>query len=107
MENGMEHASSGAAERPELQRFVVDRGIQAEDLPLIDDLASYPENLVVTVLHNVFNVHKDRSGDELEHLMQTAQDADVSALCGTMLAFYKKYGWATSLNLVRVLEGEI
>lgn len=88
----------------EVQEFIERRKIQVEDLGLIEKLASFPKNLLIEELHNVFNMYKDRSGSELEHLIKTTRDETGVELYKVALEFYNKYGWSSSYDLVRVLE---
>ena len=88
----------------EVQEFITKRKIQAGDLHLIEKLTSFPKNLIIAELHNMFNMYRDRSGKELENLIKTSGDQTKKLLYETALEFLAKYGWATSWNLVRILE---
>ncbi|OGZ11047.1 MAG: hypothetical protein A3D67_03255 [Candidatus Lloydbacteria bacterium RIFCSPHIGHO2_02_FULL_51_22] len=88
----------------EVQKFITFREIQAEDLPLIEKLASFSKDLLIGELHNLFLLDKERSGAMLEGLAERSRDQTRTKLFETMLQFYNKYGWLISHNLVRVLE---
>ena len=90
--------------RPEVQDFINNRDIKPEDLHLLEELASFPKNIIIMEFHNFFNTNHERSGQELEMLMHNKRDASGKKLYEIMIRFYQKYNWATSWNLVRLLE---
>ncbi|MBI2047521.1 MAG: hypothetical protein HYT27_00110 [Parcubacteria group bacterium] len=94
-------------DRKEIRDFIKKRNIRLEDLSLIEALASFPQEMIIMGLHNTFNMHQGRSGEELEFYIQTTKDTDKKKLYEAALNFYNKYGWSTSFSLVRTLEGEI
>ena len=94
-------------DRPELQEFIKDRKIRPEDFHLIEELATFPRDLVITELHNLFNMYHERSGGELERIIKNTEDVSKKSLCEKMLQFYQAYDWATSWNLERLLEKNI
>ena len=109
MENRFEQPENEKERTPLLERdpvktFVYKRNIATEDLYLIEALAAFPKNLFITEFHNLFNMNKDRSGQVLETLIEISRDEAQIALFKIALEFYRKYDWATSWNLVRVLE---
>jgi len=104
MEREPKNESADKLNIKEVQELIAKREIQAEDLHLIEKLASFPKNLIIAELHNMFNMYKDRSGKELENLIKTSGDQTKKLLYETALEFLAKYGWATSWNLVRILE---
>ena len=91
-------------DRKEIQGFIRDRNIEPEDFGLIEKLASFPKNMIIMELHNLFNMHHERSGEELEMMIQNARDASGKELYETIDQFYQKYDWAVSWHLVRLLE---
>jgi|GEM_PF-4202505 len=95
-------------QRPKvLEDFITQRKIQSADIALIDQLASFPKDMIITELHNMFNMFHDRASQELEGLIKTSQDKTKTALYQAALDFYNKYGWQASYSLIRILEGEI
>jgi hypothetical protein len=91
-------------ERAEIKAFIKDRGIHTEDFGLIEELAQFPNDLIIVNLHNVFNTYHERSGVELQRMMQAAHDDESRRLCEAIFRFYEKYSWPASWNLVRLLE---
>jgi len=91
-------------DRPEFQDFIKNRKIRPEDLPLVEELAAFPKDQIIMELHNLFNMHHERSGRELENLLRGTQYEQKRSLYGTALRFYQAYDWAASYNLVRLLE---
>jgi hypothetical protein len=87
--------------------FIEFRKIKDEDFPLIEKMTTFPKELIIMELHNLFNMNHERSGEELERFIKNTTDEEKKDLYQSALNFYNKYGWATSYNLVRVLEGEI
>jgi hypothetical protein len=110
--SGIESHPSGAekdyfADRPELKRFIHDRNIRATDFELIAGLMQVPSNVVIAEMHNMFNVNRDRSGEELKlQMTRLAETDDRKKLNESFLALFDTYGWATCYHLVRILEGE-
>lgn len=106
-----EHRSKPDAQKlfdtPTMKRFLVNRNIATEDFPLIERLVTFPKDMIIANLHNMFNMNKERSGHELELSIKTTSDDTHRELYETFLAFYNKYDWAVCFNLVRVLEAEI
>ncbi len=112
-----ETGESPIIERKEVQRFIKNREIRTEDFYLIEKLASFPVNMVILELHNLFNMNRENSGAELESMIKDSRDREPSdewlamyrgasktELLETISKFYKMYGWEASYNLVRVLE---
>lgn len=91
-------------ERPEVKDFISDRNINSADFDLIEKMASFPKNIIIKELHNLFSMSKDRSGAELESLIASASDQAKKDLYKLALEFYQKYDWPASWNLVRILE---
>jgi|ERR1035437_1513689 hypothetical protein len=103
----MKNESISNPEIPGIADFMINRKIDPADMALIQDIASFSRDLIITSLHNIFNVYRNKSDSELEYLISTSRDENTILLYRKMLEFSIKYGWATSLNLVRVLEGEV
>lgn len=91
-------------ERVPVKIFVEERNIATEDLHLIETLSTFPKNMIIEELHNMFNMNKDRSGTLLEALIKNSHDESKKILYKIALEFFHRYNWATSWNLVRVLE---
>lgn len=91
-------------EREEVRKFVQFRNIKDDDLYLIEEVAAFPKNLIISELHNLFNMSKEKSAQELENLIENSNDEEKKAMFKVVLEFYNKYDWMTALNLVRVLE---
>lgn len=87
-----------------MQDFIRDRTIRDEDLYIIERLASFPKNMIIQCLHNVFSIHKERIGEELAVSIKFCADGRKKKLYETALDFYNKYGWAASWDLIRLLE---
>lgn len=86
-----------------LQDFIVDSEIDPEDFHLIKTLLGFPQTRLIE-FYNVFNVHKDKSGDELKRWIRySADDPHIATMYEAALEFYSKYGWIKSHNLVRTL----
>jgi len=90
--------------REELQEFIKDRDVKPEDFYLIEELASFPKSMVIMELHNLFNTYHEKSGKELERMIQNESDSQRKELSEIMEQFYEKYGWETSWHLERLLE---
>lgn len=112
-----EKGESSIIERKEVQRFIKNREIRTEDFYLIEKIASFPVNMVILELHNLFNMNRENSGVELENMIKDSRDcvpsdeglpmyrgASRAELLETTSKFYKIYGWEASYNLIRVLE---
>ncbi len=97
-------ALSPLLEREEIKKFVHSRNISQEDLHFIEELAVFPKEMRIVGLHNLFNMGKEKSGIDLENSIQNADNEQSKAMYTIALAFYKKYDWMVSMNLVRVLE---
>src|SRR3989338_5771827 len=89
---------------PSVREFIQATNIRAEDIGLITELARFSKEEIVLYLHNVLSTHKERSGQVLGRLMQTAQNDRTRKLYEAALAFVQKYDWAASWHLVRTLE---
>jgi hypothetical protein len=88
----------------EVQEFIENRKIQADAIALIEKLVLFPKDFIIIEFHNFFNSYRDRSGKELECLVENAKDDTKRDLYKTLLEFYNKTGWAICYNLIRVLE---
>lgn len=114
--------ADSALERPKFLEFVTRRNIRPEDIPLIEELATFPKRLVVSELHNMFNSSHERVGGEIAVLLKgwreesssplnderrSAELAQKIALCEKILEFFNRYDWMACYHLVRLLEGEI
>lgn len=109
MDNNLENFKaterrSSALENEEVQKFVGFRKISQEDLHLIDELASFPRDMRIMGLHNLFNMGKEKSDIDLENSIQNADNEQSKAMYTVAREFYNKYDWMTALSLVRVLE---
>jgi hypothetical protein len=91
-------------ETDEVKKFVVSRSINSEDFNLIEELATFPKDMRIVGLHNLFNMSKENSGVDLENSIRNASDDKNKEMYSIALEFFNKYGWMTSLNLVRILE---
>jgi hypothetical protein len=43
----------------EVQRFIIDRGIKPEDFPVIEKLATFSRNFLISHLHNFFSFARE------------------------------------------------
>lgn len=91
-------------DRREVQDLIKSRHVKPEDFHLLEKLAGFPKDLIISELHNLFNMNHEKSGKELESMIEQARDDEQKDLFETMLRFYKNYDWTASYNLVRVLE---
>lgn len=91
-------------DQQEVKDFIKNRDIQPKDFHLIEELSSFSKNMIIVELHNLFNIHHERSGKELERMIENTDDTSKQKLFETMNLFYQKYDWITSWNLVRLLE---
>lgn len=89
---------------PDVQEFIDFRKINEEDWEKIEELAAIPKNLLISEMHNFFNLEKDRSAKELERLLSVAKDEERKRLYGLLLHFASKYHWTACWHLVSVLE---
>jgi hypothetical protein len=89
---------------PEVQEFIELRGVRPDDFYLIEELASFPKNLLIKELHNHFNLYRDRSERELLKMLQNAGDDQRKKLFSTFEQFVQKYDWIVAGHLERVLE---
>ena len=101
-ENMEKERKSELLNRPEIQEFIANRKIKAEDLHLIEKIASFGRRLIAEELHNAFNMPRERSGQQLERLINHTKDETKVELYKAALEFYNKYNWSVSWNLVRV-----
>ena len=83
--------STSIINRQEILGFIKDRNIEAEDFHLIEKLASFPKDMVIMELHNLFNMYRERSGGELDGMIQNTNDAPRKELLEAMRRFYQKY----------------
>lgn len=104
IEGGIEKQPLGILEKGEVQDFIKNREVKPEDIILIERLASLPKDMVISELHNLFNMYHERSGRELERAVKNSEDASKKELYETVQEFYEKYGWQASWNLIRLLE---
>ena len=104
MEREPKNGSGDKLDKKKVQKFITQREILAEDFSLIEKLVSFPKDMLITELHNMFNMNRDRSGKELEGLIERSRDPQKTELFKIALEFCNKYGWETSWHLVRVLE---
>lgn len=88
----------------EIQGFIKNRNIHPEDFHLIEELASFPNEMIIMEFHNLFNMYHERSGRELETMIRNTPNVSKKKLYETMKQFYQKYDWSVSWNLVRLLE---
>jgi len=93
-----------AINNPKMQEFIKFRKVQSADFPLIEKLATFPKNLIIAELHNLFNLNQERSGQELASLQQQYQDSERKDLFATFKEFYDRYDYYVCLHLERVLE---
>lgn len=85
--------------------FIKNRNIHTEDIPLLEELESFPKSMVVQELHNLFNMYKEQSIPELMRLKSVIADTDPrERLYSIFLDLSERYDWMTLYNLVRVLE---
>jgi len=104
MEHPPDHESHSVLLEPELKRLIEKRGIRPEDLPAIEELSVYPNELIILLLHNHFNSNKERSAEELERIIGYTNDPDHLRVYELFRQMLSSYDWATCYNLVRVLE---
>ncbi|MBI2035750.1 MAG: hypothetical protein HYT12_03675 [Candidatus Liptonbacteria bacterium] len=125
MENKSEEWKGGGKEEwpEELEHFFKYSKILPEDVPR--ELLEFPSDLIIETMHNLFNLSREQSADELRNYMayivekeqsltasgkNAENDFDAYKLRQTkklyeyMLAFVEKYGWEKSFGLVRNLE---
>ncbi len=106
-------------EQSRVKELIERREIKPEDFELLEELAAFPNRLFIELLHNMFNMNKDKSLLVLEREIEsmkrrgeqikgTAHDAEAFKqkfeLLETMHIFASKYDWAVCYNLVRVFE---
>ena len=106
-------------EQERVKQLIERRKIDPEDFKLLEDLAEFPNAMFIELLHNMFNMNKDKSLTVLEReiesmkrrgeqLKGTAHDPEAFKkkveLLETMHVFASKYDWAVCYNLVRVFE---
>src|SRR3990167_5559088 len=101
---GEKEGERSVIKREELQEFIKDREIKPEDFYLIEELAFFPKDIIIMDLHNLFNTYHEKSGKELERMIQNESDSQRKKLYKVMKQFYEKYGWETSWHLERLLE---
>ncbi len=103
-------------EEKRFQRFIEDRDIKPEDLPVIEDLLKYPKEIFVE-LHNFFPFSKEKNAKELERSVDTekerskTKDKDLKIISEERMAVYElfrrlsaKYDWTVLWNLNGILE---
>lgn len=103
MENLAEESLTKNFSHNKVLDFIKEREIKKEDFPIIQKLFTFKRDLVIKLLHNIFNTYKNESGEELEYLANNAE-GDSKDLYISMLEFYRKYDWSVCFHLVRVLE---
>ncbi|QQG46030.1 MAG: hypothetical protein HYY55_03630 [Candidatus Niyogibacteria bacterium] len=103
-------------EEKRFQRFIEDRDIKPEDLPVIEDLLKYPKEIFVE-LHNFFPFSKEKNAKELERSVDTekerskTKDKNLKIISEERMAVYElfrrlsaKYDWTVLWNLNGILE---
>lgn len=95
---------SSLLEREGMKEFIESRKIAPEDFHLIEKIASISRNSLINNFHNLFNLSHEGSGPYIKELIRSAKDSGESGMYEAALEFFEKYGWATSYNLIRVLE---
>ena len=96
--------SSPVLQEPDIREFIEERGIRSEDFVIIEELATFPNQLVIELLHNLFNMNCERSADVLKHDIALTERESHRRLYALFQRFLAAYNWATCYNLVRVLE---
>jgi hypothetical protein len=91
-------------ESEQMKDFIQSREISSEDFPIIEELLLVPKSLIISRLHNTFNMLKDRAGEDLKRNITEAESEEERRLCELFLILLDKYGWATCWNLMTVLE---
>ncbi|MFH1404950.1 MAG: hypothetical protein ABIH21_02520 [Patescibacteria group bacterium] len=102
-----------------LGRLIENRDIKQEDFPLLEELAEFPKEMFIELLHNHFNSYRERSLRELDvslaeqdRLIERNQDNTVfiaqaeqnKKLLDAVKRFAEKYDWAVCYNMVRKYE---
>jgi len=83
----------------EIQKFIENREIQAEDFPILEKLGDFPLKFFQNY-HNYFNLLKEKSVAQLENDTNHQEDPEQKAFMELLLEFTKKYNWAVSWNLI-------
>jgi hypothetical protein len=104
MENLPNHSTPSILERPHVREFIEENEIKSEDYPLVEELATFDNNLIIECLHNTFNTFQERSEKELEIATHTARTSEQRLLYQKALEFLRRYNWAIALRLTRTLE---
>ncbi|GEM_PF-6743717 len=86
-----------------IRKFMQKRAIKDEDYPLIAELCLYSRSFICEHPHNVFNLSKERSAQEVQAILTHAPDR-TRRLYEILLHFAEQYHWSVGHGLVRFLE---
>ena len=101
----IEQPASAFLETEELRKFIENREIKAEDLPLLEALARFPLELIIE-FHNFFHLSQNRSRIELSNQLEYLADsqAERREFLNLLLELVTNYDWIVAHNFIRVLE---
>lgn len=104
MENLPKIENGSVLEEPNIKRFIESWGIKSEDLAIIEELTKFPSELIILLLHNVFNMSQERSAQVLEREMAFRKDGGEKRVLKLFQELLGKYGWQVCFQLTRFLE---
>jgi hypothetical protein len=89
---------------PKMKAAIERRAILPKDFSLTERLGSFPKNMLISGLHNMFGMYKEQSGKELARSAENATTPQAKEMYETALSLFEKYNWPASLDIERVLE---
>jgi len=86
--------------------FVDFRKIQLEDMPIIAELYSYPNDIFVRNFHNTFDFDKERSGKTIETMIEESKRKNngLQRFLELFLLLFQKYDRLVVNHLNRIME---
>jgi len=87
-----------------MRQFIVNRHIRSVDYPLLEELAAFDSNEFIECLHNMFNMHKERSDQELTRAIAFTRHESKRRIYEKAREFLQRYDWAVAWHMVRVIE---